>query len=94
MTPEQMQKRIERLEFKLNEFVKPDRYFFPRNIELAKDGVIRTTVTPTTGEASGVSVGAGSTLTHTATFTGNNGSTAYTPSDVVKHLKNLGLLTK
>jgi hypothetical protein len=89
-----LKKRIEYLEFKLNEFVKPSKYLFPRDIELATGKIISSSVAITTGEADGVNVGAGTALTHTATFTGDNGSTAYTISDVIKHLKNLGLLTK
>ena len=45
-----------------------------------------------TGEATGVTVGEGSALTHTATFTGNSGATAYTISDIIKHLKAIGML--
>ena len=45
-----------------------------------------------TGETSGVTAGAGTNITDEATFTGGVGSTAYTISDIVKHLKNLGLL--
>lgn len=45
-----------------------------------------------TGETSGVTAGAGTPVTDDATFTGGVGSTAYTISDIVKHLKNLGLL--
>lgn len=94
LTEQLLQKQIDELKFILNEFIKRDRYYFPRDIELAKGRVIKTNVAITTGEASGVNMGAGSNLTHTATFTGNNGSTAYTLSDVIKHMKNLGLLTK
>jgi hypothetical protein len=46
----------------------------------------------TTGEITGVSGGSGTNIHANATFTGNVGSTAYTISDVVKALKNLGLL--
>jgi hypothetical protein len=45
-----------------------------------------------TGETTGVSSGSGTNIHANATFTGNVGSTAYTISDVVKALKNLGLL--
>jgi hypothetical protein len=45
-----------------------------------------------TGETTGASGGSG-TIVHTnGTFTGNVGSAAYTISDIVKALKNLGLL--
>lgn len=46
----------------------------------------------TTGEAAGFTAGGGTTATSTSTFTGNTGTKAYTVSDVVKHLKTLGLL--
>jgi hypothetical protein len=45
-----------------------------------------------TGEATGVNVGSGLALKHDATFTGNSGSTAFTLSDIVKHLKAYGLI--
>lgn len=45
-----------------------------------------------TGEASGFTVGAGTTVRDDSTFTGNVGSTAYRISDIVKHLKNIGLI--
>lgn len=97
---DKLNKRIADLEFRLNEFVRPDRYDFRKTLTTASGGKIgffgiTPVVKPTsTGEADGVSVGAGTALTHTATFTGDNGTTAYTLSDVVKHLKDLGLLLK
>ena len=48
----------------------------------------------TTGEASGFTAGGGTPVTDSSTFTGNLGSTAYRISDLVKHLKTLGLLTQ
>ena len=45
-----------------------------------------------TGETAGATGSSGTTVHVTATFTGNVGSTAYTISDIVKALKNLGLL--
>lgn len=45
-----------------------------------------------TGETTGVTNGSGSSIHPDATFTGNVGSAAYTISDIVKALKNLGLL--
>jgi hypothetical protein len=46
------------------------------------------------GETSGVTPGAGTPVNDDATFTGGVGTTAYTVSDIVKHLKNLGLLAQ
>lgn len=45
-----------------------------------------------TGETSGVTAGTGTAVRQDSTFTGNVGSTAYRISDIVKHLKNLGLI--
>jgi hypothetical protein len=45
-----------------------------------------------TGETTGVTGGSGTNIHDNATFTGNVGSAAYTISDIVKALKNLGLL--
>ena len=45
-----------------------------------------------TGETVGFTAGGGTTATDASTFTGNVGSTAYRVSDIVKHLKNLGLI--
>lgn len=44
------------------------------------------------GEATGFTAGGGTTATSTSTWTGNVGTKAYTTSDIVKHLKNLGLI--
>lgn len=45
-----------------------------------------------TGETSGFTAGSGTGVNDDSTFTGNVGSTAYRISDIVKHLKNLGLI--
>jgi hypothetical protein len=58
-------------------------------------GFFRATPTgqpSSTGETSGVTAGTGTSINADATFTGGVGSTAYTISDIVRHLKNLGLL--
>jgi hypothetical protein len=47
-----------------------------------------------TGEATGFTAGAGTNVTDQSTFTGNVGSTAYRINDIVKALKNLGLLAQ
>lgn len=47
-----------------------------------------------TGETTGFTAGAGTAVRDDSTFTGNVGSTAYRISDVVKALKNLGLLAQ
>lgn len=45
-----------------------------------------------TGETTGFTAGSGTAAKDDSTFTGNVGSTAYTVGDIVKHLKNLGLI--
>jgi hypothetical protein len=45
-----------------------------------------------TGETVGFTAGGGTTVTDASTFTGNVGSKAYRISDIVKALKNLGLM--
>jgi hypothetical protein len=45
-----------------------------------------------TGETTGATGGSGTNVHVSATFTGNVGSAAYTISDIVKALKNLGIL--
>ena len=46
----------------------------------------------TTGTTTGFTAGAGTAVLSDSTFTGGTGSAAYTVGDVVKALKNLGLL--
>jgi hypothetical protein len=45
-----------------------------------------------TGETTGFVAGGGTAVTDASTFTGNVGTKAYRISDVVKALKNLGLM--
>ena len=45
-----------------------------------------------TGETTGFTAGAGTAARVDSTYTGNTGSTAYTVSDIVKALKQVGLL--
>lgn len=46
----------------------------------------------TTGTTTGFTAGSGTAVLDDSTFTGDTGSTAYTIGDVVKALKDLGLL--
>ena len=45
-----------------------------------------------TGETTGFTAGGGTAVTDASTFTGNVGATAYRLSDIVKHLKTIGLI--
>ena len=47
----------------------------------------------TTGITAGFTAGGGTTVTDSSTFTGGTGSTAYRISDIVRNMKNAGLLT-
>ncbi len=47
-----------------------------------------------TGQTAGFTAGAGTAVLDDSTFTGGTGSTAYTIGDVVKALKNFGLIKK
>jgi len=53
-----------------------------------------TTQPNSTGETVGFTAGSGTAVNDDSTFTGNVGSTAYRISDIVKHLKNLGLIAQ
>lgn len=45
-----------------------------------------------TGETTGFTAGSGTAVRDDSIFTGNTGSTAYRISDIIRHLKLLGLL--
>jgi hypothetical protein len=45
-----------------------------------------------TGTTAGFTPGGGTAVTDESTFTGDAGSTAYRISDIVKHLKRMGML--
>lgn len=101
MTPEQ-EKKLNDLEFKINQFIKPDSYFFkdkPIKIGLANSllgffGLPPIGQWTSTGETAGMTAPGGTNATNQSTFTGNFGSTAYTISDIVKFLKTRGDIKK
>lgn len=101
-----LQKEVKDMKHIINFFVFPDRYMFERPLVGGASGLriltsasqktslygLTPIVQPSTfGETIGVS---DPTVQYTTTITGNVGSTAYTVSDVVKHMKNIGLLLK
>lgn len=47
-----------------------------------------------TGQTAGFTAGAGTNVVDASTFTGGVGSTAYTIGDIVRHLKNFGLIAQ
>jgi len=55
-------------------------------------GVTPVAQPSTTGTTTGFTAGAGTAVLSDSTFTGNTGSAAYTIGDIVKALKDLGLL--
>jgi hypothetical protein len=55
-------------------------------------GVTPVAQPSTTGTTTGFTAGAGTAVLSDSTFTGNTGTAAYTIGDVVKALKDLGLL--
>lgn len=97
---EELKRRVDLLEFKLNEFRKPDSYSFSRTLFVTigtKLGFFGATPIPqpsSTGETSGHFGGGATELYLNDTYSGNVGSTKYTIPDVIKHLKNLGILKK
>ncbi len=102
------QEQIDKLKNIINIVVLPNRYVFERPIGggakglklglaitdlLSFYGVTPIAQPSSTGITGGVTVGGGTPLTHVATFTGGSPYvTAYTISDMVAHLKQLGLL--
>lgn len=65
------------------------------NLEkLAFWGVTPTIQPTSTGEILGFTGGVGAPVDDQGTFTGSVGSTAYTISDIVKHLKTVGLIVQ
>lgn len=64
------------------------------NQKIAFYGLTPVVQPSTTGTATGFTAGGGTTVTDASTFTGAVGSTAYRISDIVKHLKNLGLIAQ
>jgi len=65
---------------------------FAANEKWAFHGATPVVQHSTTGETVGFTAGGGTTVTDASTFTGNVGATAYRLSDVVKALKNKGIL--
>jgi hypothetical protein len=63
------------------------------NVKIGLFGNTPVVKPATTGETTGFSAGSGTAVNDDSTFTGNVGSTAYRISDVVKALKQVGLLT-
>lgn len=55
-------------------------------------GVTPVAQPSSSGETAGFTAGAGVTATSTSTATGNLGTTAYRHSDIVKALKQVGIL--
>ena len=55
-------------------------------------GATKVAQPATTGTTTGFTAGSGTAAKDDSTFTGNTGTAAYTVGDIVKALKNLGLL--
>lgn len=62
------------------------------NQKMAFWGATQVVRPSSTGETSGFTAGSGTGVNDDSTFTGNTGSTAYRISDIVKHLKTIGLI--
>lgn len=68
-----------------------------KQIETNATGIGLYAATPvaqhsSTGEATGFTAGVGTPVMDVSTFTGNTGTKAYTISDIVKALKNIGII--
>jgi len=64
------------------------------DISIGFFGATTVTQPASTGETTGFTAGSGTGINDDSTFTGNVGATAYRISDIVKHLKNLGLIAQ
>lgn len=93
----QLEKQVKDLQFILSMFVQPDVYRFERPIQHKGNKIGFYGKTPisqpsTSGTTLNMTVVGGTTVAESNGFSGNTGSTFYTIGDIVKHLKNLGLL--
>lgn len=103
---QQLQREVQELKKVIDMIVYADRYVFERPVSGGANGLKVGVLTSkvsfygslpivqplSTGETTGMTSPGGSNATNQSTFTGNLGTTAYTLLDVVKHLKQLGLL--
>lgn len=101
---------VNELKSRLDRFEHASRYTFTKDVEFPKDIGVRFGVTTSdkvafynatpvgqhssTGEITGHSSVGGTNVQYQDTFNGNNGSKAYTINDIVKALKNFGILAK
>lgn len=102
--------KVQSLEQRVNAFERASRYTFTKDVEFPKDIGVRLGITTSdkvafynatpvvqhssTGEITGHSSVGGTNVQYQDTFNGNNGSKAYTINDIVKALKNFGILAK
>jgi len=95
----QLKSQIDQLKQVIDFFVYPDRYNFERSIQHKGSKLGFYKVEPiiqpsSTGTTSSMTTVGGTTVTESNGFNGTIGTTYYTIGDIVKHLKNLGLLKK
>jgi hypothetical protein len=96
---EQLKAKIALLEAKLDAHMKPDRYYFQRNIHLSEGANVYMpdsahifyNYNDPTGRQD-VSGSSGTTMTTGHRFNGNTGSKYYSVGDIVYALKLLGIL--